>query len=160
MSLTSQPASNLFNPSWDRCVLETEESWETVGLGDHIYDEVLQPSVNNIRNAQSSKQEILKKDMYELATILLRDDQELTLYYAYREQQKSRLATASHNFDRAKCKLSKATTMLSYATVNRKDGTNVDTATGDANVKQSVNRLKTKGESIKPKSKKQKINKA
>ena len=50
--------------------------------------------------------------------------------------------------------------MLSYATVNRKDGTNVDTATGDANVKQSVNRLKTKGESIKPKSKKQKINKA
>ena len=105
---------------------------------------------------------LLKNDMYELATILLRDDQELTLYYAYREQQKSRLATASHNFDRAKCKLSKATTMLSYATVNRKDGTNVDTATGDANVKhwQSVNRLKTKGESIKPKSTKQKINKA
>ena len=48
--------------------------------------------------------------------------------------------------------------MLSYATFNRKDGTNVNTATGTANVKQSVNRLKTKGESIKPKSKKQKTN--
>jgi len=114
--------------------------------------------VNFIRNAQSSKQEILEKDMYELATILQRDDQELTLYYAYREQQKSRLAIASHNFDKAKCKVSKATTMLSYATFNRKDGTNVNTATGTANVKQSVNRLKTKGESIKPKSKKQKTN--
>ena len=32
--------------------------------------------------------------MYELATILLRYDQELTAFYAYREQRKSRLATA------------------------------------------------------------------